>query len=288
MKNSYGEVNIMTKAIDTLTLKSMLDANLPITLIDARGPSDEKIPSAKFLTGKSTVTEIQAAVPTKNSLVVTYCANIKCPASDKMASHLEDLGYKNVLEYPGGIHSWIAAGLNVESPAKERFVTMHGSPLHLSGKELNIGDAAVDVTLAGNDLQPVKLSDFDGKIIILATVPSLDTPVCDLETRTFNKKATNLSSDIKILVVSMDLPFAQKRWCGAGGIKNVITLSDYATGNLGQAYGVLIEELQLLARTIFIINQKGVITYRQIVTEIADEPDYNEVLEAVNSLLSTA
>ena len=276
------------KTIDTQILKSMLDANLPITLIDARGPSDEKIPSAKFLTGKSTVTEIQAAIPSKKSLVVTYCANVKCPASGKLASHLEDLGYENVLEYPGGIHSWIEEGLRVESGAEERTVTLHGSPLHLIGQELNVGDAAVDVTLGGNDLQPVKLSDFSGKIIILATVPSLDTQVCDLETRTFNKTATNISSDIKILVASMDLPFAQKRWCGAGGIKNVITLSDYATGNLGRAYGVLIEELQLLARTIFIINQSGVITYRQIVKEIADEPNYDEVLEAVTGLLTTA
>ncbi|MDD5326818.1 MAG: thiol peroxidase [Phycisphaerae bacterium] len=167
---------------------------------------------------------------------------------------------------------------------QKRTVTMKGKPLTLVGKELKVGDAAPDFEVVANDLSAVKLSSFKGKVCIITSVPSLDTAVCDIETRRFNEEAGKLGSDVVVLAISMDLPFAQKRWCGAAGAKNVRTLSDYRDASFGNAYGVLIKELRLLARAVFVLNKDGVIRYIQIVNEIATEPDYNAALEAVKGL----
>ncbi|MBF0480802.1 MAG: thiol peroxidase [Desulfovibrionaceae bacterium] len=169
---------------------------------------------------------------------------------------------------------------------KERtgIVTIHGNPLTLLGPELKPGDKAPDFTLADNDLKPKTLADFAGKVLIISSVPSLDTPTCDLETRRFNKEAAGLGPDIKILTVSMDLPFAQKRWCGAAGVEAVATLSDYVSAGFGQAYGVLIKELHLLARAVFVVDRTGAIKYVEIVKEVATEPDYDAALKAARAL----
>jgi thiol peroxidase len=163
-------------------------------------------------------------------------------------------------------------------------ITMKGNPLTLLGPELKIGDTAPEVTLANNDLEPVPLSSYKGKICIISSVPSLDTPVCDMETRRFNEEAATLGDDVAIITVSMDLPFAQKRWCGAAGVDKVVTLSDYADMSFGRAYGVLIQELKLLARAVFVLDRQGTIQYIQLVKEVAEEPDYQEVLDAVGKL----
>lgn len=163
-------------------------------------------------------------------------------------------------------------------------VTMKGGPLTLLGPELKSGDLAPDFEAAGNDLSKVKLSDFTGKVCVISSVPSLDTPVCDVETRRFNEEAGKLGGDVVVLTISMDLPFAQKRWCGAAGVENVITLSDYKDALFGKAYGVLIKDLRLLARAVFIVDGDCVVRYVQIVPEIAQEPDYDAVLEAVKDL----
>jgi thiol peroxidase len=163
-------------------------------------------------------------------------------------------------------------------------VTMKGNPLTLTGTEVSAGDAAPDVTLINNDLQPVRISDWKGKVVVIASVPSLDTPVCDMETRRFNTEATGLGDDVVILTVSMDLPFAQKRWCGDKGVENVITLSDHKEAAFGEAYGVLVKELRLLARAVFVLDRDGAIQYRELVKEIAEEPDYNAAIEAVKKL----
>ncbi len=164
-------------------------------------------------------------------------------------------------------------------------VTMKGNPLTLLGKELNVGDAAPDVELVDNDLKPVKLSSFRGKVCVVSAVPSLDTPVCDMETRRFNQEAAKLGNQVAILTVSVDLPFAQKRWCGAAGVDKVKTLSDHRQVAFGEAFGVLIKDLRLLARAIFVIDQKGTIQYVQLVKEVAQEPDYEAVLNAVKKLV---
>ncbi len=127
----------------------------------------------------------------------------------------------------------------------------------------------------------MRLSSYRGKILVIASVPSLDTPVCDLETRRFNDEAANLGADVEMLTVSMDLPFAQKRWCGAAGVKRLKTLSDHREAAFGLAYGVLIKELRLLARAVFLVDREGTVRYEQLVKEVANEPDYDAVLLAL-------
>jgi len=164
-------------------------------------------------------------------------------------------------------------------------ITMKGNPLTLIGKALKVGDPAPDVELLDNDLAPVRLSSFQEKVCVVSSVPSLDTPVCDMETRRFNEEAGKLGEDVRILTISMDLPFAQKRWCGAAGVDKVITLSDHREASFGNAYGVLIKELRLLARVVFVLDREGRIEYIQIVKEVTDEPDYDAVLASVSKLI---
>ena len=162
---------------------------------------------------------------------------------------------------------------------------MRGNPLTLVGPELRVGEAAPDFKLVGNDLKAVTLADTAGKVRILATVPSLDTPVCDLETRRFNEEAGKLPG-VEILTVSMDLPFAQKRWCGAAGVTNVRTLSDYQDHSFGPTYGVLIKELQLEARAVFVLDKKNTLRYVEYVKEVAEHPNYDSILAATKKLLA--
>jgi thiol peroxidase len=164
-------------------------------------------------------------------------------------------------------------------------VTMRGNPLTLVGKELRIGDPAPDMELLDNDLNAVKLSSFKGKVCVISSVPSLDTPVCDMETRRFNEAAGKLGDNVVVLTVSMDLPFAQKRWCGAAGVERVITLSDHRGASFGNAFGVLIKELRLLARSIFVVDRSGIIQYIQHVKELSQEPDYDAIIKAVQKIV---
>jgi len=170
----------------------------------------------------------------------------------------------------------------VERPG---IVTMKGNPLTLSGTELRVGDQAPDFVALDNDLNPVGFDSFRGKVCIISSVPSLDTPVCDMETRRFNDEASRLGDEVVVITVSMDLPFAQKRWCGAAGVDRVQTLSDHREGSFGRAYGVLIKELRLLARAVFVVDQQGTIRYLELVKEIANEPNYESVLGAVKELV---
>ena len=164
-------------------------------------------------------------------------------------------------------------------------VTMKGNPLTLVGKPPRPGDAAPDFDVVGNDLSPVPFSSFTGKVCVILSVPSLDTPICDMQTRRFNQEAENLGADTVVLTISMDLPFAQKRWCGASGVERVITLSDHREASFGTAYGLLIKELRLLARAVFVVDRKGIVQYVQVVKEIAEEPDYDAVLEALKKVV---
>lgn len=164
-------------------------------------------------------------------------------------------------------------------------ITMKGNPLTLVGKQPKVGEHAPDFEVLANDLSPVRLSSFLGKVCVIASVPSLDTPVCDMETRRFNEEAGILGPDVAILTISMDLPFAQKRWCGAAGVDKVTTLSDHLSASFGETYGVLIKELRLLARAVFVVDGDGVVQYVQIVKEVTAEPDYEDVLGALKKLL---
>jgi len=163
-------------------------------------------------------------------------------------------------------------------------ITFKGNPMTLLGPALAVGDKAPAFTAVDTGLAPVSLADFAGKIKIISAVPSLDTPVCDTETRRFNQEAAALPDSVVLLTVSMDLPFAQKRWCAAAGIDRVKTLSDYRDRSFGLAYGVVIKELMLLSRSIFVIDATDTIRYIQHVPEVTSEPDYAAVLGAVKAL----
>ena len=166
---------------------------------------------------------------------------------------------------------------------RENVITLKGNPFTLLGREIKVGDAAPEATVVANDLSEVKLSSYKGKKLIISAVPSLDTPVCDTETKRFNKEAANLK-DVVILTVSADLPFAQKRWCGAAGVSNVTTLSDYRYGSFGENYGVMIKGLKILARCVFVVDAAGKVRYVQLVKEVATEPDYSAVLNAIKNI----
>jgi len=186
----------------------------------------------------------------------------------------------------------LVAGCKESQNGKERemaertgAVTMKGNPLTLVGNEVKVGQKAPDAELAANDLSAVKLSSVcQGKVCVITSVPSLDTPVCDTETRRFNEAAGGLGKDVIIVTVSMDLPFAQKRWCGAAGVENVQTLSDYRGTDFGKAYGVLIKDLRLLARAVFVVDKAGTVRYVELVKEVTSEPDYDAALKAAKEL----
>jgi len=168
---------------------------------------------------------------------------------------------------------------------EKRTVTMKGSPLELVGSEIAVGQAVPDFEVVDKNLAAVKFSSFSGKICIISCVPSLDTSVCDVMTRRFNQEAVELDENVVVLAISMDLPFGQQRWCIAADVKNVHILSDHRTASFGQAFGVLIKDLRLLARGVFVVDSQGVLRYSEIVPELTDEPDYDKALNAVKSLV---
>jgi len=163
-------------------------------------------------------------------------------------------------------------------------VTFKGKPVTLLGPEIRVGAKAPDFRAVDGSLAPVSLSDFQGKIKVISAVPSLDTPVCDMETRRFNQEAAKLPDKVAMITISLDLPFAQKRWCAAAGVDRVKVLSDYQDRSFALAYGVLIKELKLLSRSIFVVDADDVVQYVQHVKEIGMEPDYADVLGAVKRL----
>ena len=170
----------------------------------------------------------------------------------------------------------------------ERFgiIKFIGNEVTVVGPDLEPGQPAPEFTVHGLDWAPFKgLADTKGKVRIIAAVPSLDTEVCDRETRHFNQEAAALSKDIVILVISMDLPFAQKRWCGAAGVDQVTVLSDHMTGGFGMQYGVLIKEARILRRAVFVVNRAGVITYPAYMPALGEEPNYARVLAASQAAL---
>ena len=162
-------------------------------------------------------------------------------------------------------------------------VTLHNNPFTLLGPEIKAGDKAPDFTVTGNDMKPVSLQDTAGKVRILSVVPSLDTPVCDQQTRRFNEEAGKLPN-VEILTISMDLPMAQKRWCGAAGVDKVRTLSDHKDASFGLAYGTLIKELRLDARSIFVLDKEGTVRHVEYVTEISTHPNYDSALAKAREL----
>jgi thioredoxin-dependent peroxiredoxin len=169
---------------------------------------------------------------------------------------------------------------------RKGMVTFLGNPLTLTGNALKVGDKAPEFTVLDKELKEVKLAHFAGKAKIISVTPSLDTPVCDLQARRFNEEAQALAGSVAVLNMSMDLPFAIARFCGAADIDAVSTLSDHREASFGTAYGVLIKELRLLARAIFVIDKADTIRYLEIVPEISSHPDYDRALAEANKLIA--
>ncbi len=163
-------------------------------------------------------------------------------------------------------------------------VTFAGNPVTILGNEIKVGDKAPDFTALNSKLEPVKLSDFDGKVKVIVVYPSIDTGVCAAQNRRFNVEANNLK-DVVVLSVSVDLPFAQSRFCGAEGLDNIITLSDHKDLDFGSKYGFVIEEFRLLTRGTVIIDKDGTVKYVEHVPEVTTDPDYEKALEVTKSLL---
>ena len=168
---------------------------------------------------------------------------------------------------------------------RKGLVTMKGKPLILVGNEVKVGQPAPDCELVGKDLLPVKLSSFRGKVCIISSLLSLDTSVCDMMTRKFSEEAVALGEDVVVLAVSMDLPFAQGRWCIAADVENVNVLSDHRDASFGRAFGVLVKDLRLLARAVFIVDREWVVRYTEIVNELTHEPDYEAAINAAKQLM---
>jgi len=168
---------------------------------------------------------------------------------------------------------------------RQGIVTFKGNPVTLLGPDVAVGDKAPDFRAVDTGLQPVTLDDSKGRVRLIAAVPSIDTPVCDTMTRTFNEEVARLPEAVVAYTISVDLPFAQKRWCGNAGIERMQTLSDYQERSFGLNYGLLIKEMKLLARAVLVVDGENRIAYREIVPEVTDEPDYQAALEAVRKLV---
>jgi thioredoxin-dependent peroxiredoxin len=165
-------------------------------------------------------------------------------------------------------------------------VTSKGKPLTVLGEVVKVGDKAPDFTLTANDWRPVTLSDSAGKVRLISVVPSLDTGLCDAQTRRFNEEASGLGDQVVVLTVSADLPMAQKRWCGAAGVERVQTLSDHYSMSFGNAYGTHIQETRIEQRSIFVVDANDTLTYVEYVPEIGQHPDYEAAIAAVKAAVS--
>lgn len=211
----------------------------------------------------------------------------KTKALQEKAKEFKDYREKaenKISELQAKARAWVDQAI---TPGGERFgkVTSKGNPVTLLGREVKVGDPAPNFKVVDTKMQPVNLASFRGKFKVISSVASLDTSVCDMETKRFNEEAGQLPENVVILTISMDLPFAQARWCAAAGVEKVKTLSDYQDRSFGMAYGVLVKESKLLARAIFIVDDQDVVRYVELVPEITQEPDYDRVLSALRGLL---
>ncbi|WP_285767770.1 thiol peroxidase [Peribacillus sp. SI8-4] len=167
---------------------------------------------------------------------------------------------------------------------RSSIVTFADNPVTLIGREIRVGDNAPNFEVLANDLTKVTLEDSKGKVRLISSIPSLDTGVCDAQTREFNQIASSLGNDVEVLTISVDLPFAQKRWCGDAGMEHAQTLSDHFKMSFGTAYGTYIKEHRLECRAVFVVDENDVVQYAEYVPEITEHPNYEAAIEAIKSL----
>ena len=164
-------------------------------------------------------------------------------------------------------------------------ITLKGNKVTVSGREVCVGDGVPDFKLTGNDMGDVDINSFQGKVLVVASIPSVDTPVCAVETKRFNEELSNLSDDVAVLTVSRDLPFALSRWCGAEGVDRVVTASDFKYRTFGEAFGVELPDIGILARAVFVVDKEGKVQHGEYVSEVGEEPNYEAALNKVRELL---
>jgi thiol peroxidase len=194
----------------------------------------------------------------------------------------EVAGIAGILLFSGCLCGHPMKGKNaMELNETNNLVMMRGKPVVLFGYQVAVGDTAPDFKVVDGGFKPVKLSGFKGKVCLISAVPSLDTQVCALQTKRFNSEVGTLPSNVVVMTISMDLPFAQKRFCEAEKVDRVLVLSDHVWHDFGTHYGVLIKDMGLLARSVFIVGQNGKLVYKQIVPDLSQQPNYDGVLEAV-------
>lgn len=172
--------------------------------------------------------------------------------------------------------------MTIERPNGTKF---KGDPLTLIGPEIKVGEKAPEFSVRTLDLQPFTLKDTQGKIRLISAVPSLDTPVCDMQTRRFNTEVAGLGEKVEVITVSVDLPFAQKRWCGAAGIDKLKVVSDYYDRSFCTNYGTFIKELHISARAIFVVDAQDTVRYVEYVSDVVNHPDYDKALAAAKALI---
>lgn len=165
-----------------------------------------------------------------------------------------------------------------------RTTNFKGAPIEILGSEIKVGQIAPAFTVTGQDMADIQSSSFAGKTVVLSIVPSIDTPTCSIETKRFNQDFDKLGSNAICLTVSMDLPFAQKRWCAAEGVEKIIVASDYKHQSVGKSYGAFIKDWGLCSRAVFVIDPKGTVAHAQYVPEVSAEPDYDAVIDAVKAI----
>jgi thiol peroxidase len=161
-------------------------------------------------------------------------------------------------------------------------ITFQGRPLTVVDKELKVGDRLPSFELVGTDMKDILSSQFAGRVLVISSVPSLDTPTCQRQTKRFNQETVGFRKEVTVLTVSMDLPFAQGRWCGSEGIKNIVTGSDYKYRTFGETFGTYIQEMGLLTRAVFVVDSNGIFKHVQYVPNISEEPEYAPILQAVS------
>lgn len=282
------------KQITRDELVAFMNSSQKIQIVDVLDP---EIYARQHIKGAISIPllELQVKAPQlldKNAIIITYCGSFECPMSTNAAKILLSLGFPNVLDYKGGLKDYRAANLPLEGSlhmarVSLRTIKFQGSPLTLVGRKIAVGMQAPFFKAVNAKLEEVTLNNFKGKTKILTSFPSLDTPVCDLQVKAFNKEAANLGSDVAIVGISKDLPFAQARFCQANGINNLTLLSDYKTSSFGINYGMLIKENNLLARSIVIVDSADIIRYVQIVDELTSQPNYAEALEQLKIITQT-
>jgi thiol peroxidase len=302
------EESMETKSITRDELVKLQNAGKPFKLVDVL---DTDHYEREHIKGAISIPLLEIREKAKSllkedDLIITYCSSFDCNASSSAAKILLSMGYTNVYHYAGGLKDYKEANLPMEGtlysspkespvkptksilvPVKGNTVSMKKNPLTLVGRKIKVGTAAPSFKVIDKDLQEVTLDNFAGKIKVLTSFVSIDTPVCDMQVKEFNKRAVKFGDNVVLIGISKDLPFAQQKFCEFNDIKDISVLSDYKTSSFGINYSVLIKENNLLARTVIILDSNDNIRYMQIVPELTDAPDYADALKNLEKVVKS-